>query len=116
MQQGTRRCHALCRVTALYTTRRTELANHHAGRRMILPRLVLATALMGLMLASSMTAAFATTVGIISGSVTDAQSHAPLANVRVTAAAATGSYNATTDARGFFSMTGVYADTYTVSF
>jgi hypothetical protein len=60
--------------------------------------------------------ALASTVGVISGTVTDSASHAGIANVRVTASSASGSYRATTNARGFYSMTGVYSDTYTVSF
>lgn len=60
--------------------------------------------------------AFASTTGTVSGTVTDAQTHAPIANVRVTAAAATGSYSATTNNSGFYSMTGVFSDTYVVSF
>ena len=60
--------------------------------------------------------AFASTVGILSGTVVDASSHAPLANVKVTAAAPSGHYNATTDSHGFYSIAGVYADTYVVSF
>lgn len=60
--------------------------------------------------------ALASTVGVINGTVTDASTHTPLANVKVTAASPSGSYQATTDARGFYSMTGVFADTYTVSF
>lgn len=82
----------------------------------MLPRLVLATALMGLMLLQSMSVAVATTVGTINGTITDAQSHAAIANVRITAAAPTGSYSTTSDARGFYAMTGVFADTYTISF
>lgn len=60
--------------------------------------------------------ALASTVGVINGTVTDAGSHAALANVKVTAASPSGSYQATTDAHGFYTMTGVFADTYTVSF
>jgi hypothetical protein len=60
--------------------------------------------------------AFASSVGVINGTVTDAGSNAPLANVRVTAASPSGSYHATTDAHGFYTMTGVFANTYTVSF
>lgn len=60
--------------------------------------------------------AFAGTTGIISGTVTDSQTHAPLANVKVTAAAPTGSYHATTNSRGFYTLTGVYSDTYAVSY
>src|SRR5579884_4317628 len=62
------------------------------------------------------TNAFAGTTGIISGTVTDQETHAPIANVRVTAASPSGTYAATSDSRGFFSMAGVYPDTYAVSF
>jgi hypothetical protein len=62
------------------------------------------------------TGAYAGTTGIISGTVTDQETHAPIANVRVTAASPSGTYTAATDSRGFFSMAGVYPDTYAVSF
>lgn len=87
-----------------------------AGRRSLVLRLVLSSALAALLFVQAMPPAMATTVGIINGTITDTTTHAPLANVRVTAAATTGSYTATSNARGFYSMTGVYADTYTVSF
>ena len=61
-------------------------------------------------------AALASTVGVLSGTITDAQTHLPIANVRVTAASPSGSYSGTTNARGFYSLAGIYADTYTVSF
>jgi hypothetical protein len=60
--------------------------------------------------------ALAGTTGVISGSVTDITSGAPIADVKVTASSPSGSYSASSNARGFFSMAGVYADTYTVSF
>src|SRR5579872_2192625 len=56
------------------------------------------------------------TVGTISGTITDVQTHAPLADVRVAAASASATRVTTTNARGFFAMTGVIPDTYTVSF
>lgn len=62
------------------------------------------------------TSAFAGTTGIISGTVSDQETHAPIANAKVTAASPSGTYTAAADAHGFFSMTGVYPDTYTVSF
>lgn len=58
----------------------------------------------------------ASTVGVLSGRVTDSATNQPLANVRVTAASPSGAYHATTDAHGFYSLTGVPADTYVVSF
>lgn len=60
--------------------------------------------------------ALASTVGVINGTVTDAATNAPLANVKVTAASPSGSYQSKTDAHGFYTMTGVFADTYAVSF
>ncbi|MBV9271948.1 MAG: TonB-dependent receptor, partial [Candidatus Eremiobacteraeota bacterium] len=65
---------------------------------------------------SNATPSFAGTTGVLSGVVIDSQSHAPLANVRVTAAAPTGRYSATTGPNGFYSITGIFADTYVVSF
>lgn len=61
-------------------------------------------------------AAIAGTTGIISGTVTSQETHAPIADVMVAAASPSGSYRAVTDSHGFFSMTGIYPDTYTVSF
>ncbi|MDP9110353.1 MAG: carboxypeptidase-like regulatory domain-containing protein, partial [Candidatus Eremiobacteraeota bacterium] len=57
--------------------------------------------------------ALAGTTGILAGTVTAAQSNAPLANVKVTAVALTGKYSATTNSSGFYSMAGVFSDTYT---
>lgn len=79
-------------------------------------RSALTILLLGSFLASSAGIATAGTTGIIKGNVTDARTSAPIANVRVTAAAASGNYTATTDSHGFYSMAGVYPDTYTVSF
>ncbi len=56
------------------------------------------------------------TTGSIQGTITSASNKAPVAGVVVTAAAATGRYTTTTDARGFYSFTGVVPDTYTISF
>jgi Carboxypeptidase regulatory-like domain len=61
-------------------------------------------------------AAAAPTTGEISGTVTDARTHAPIAKIRVAAAAPSGHYAAITDAKGFFAMTGVTIETYTISF
>ncbi|HEY5258910.1 MAG TPA: TonB-dependent receptor [Candidatus Baltobacteraceae bacterium] len=68
------------------------------------------------LVALSVSPALADTTGVISGTVTNSASGAPIAGVRVSASSPSGSYNATTNARGFYSMAGVYADTYTVSF
>ena len=61
-------------------------------------------------------AALAGTVGVISGKVTDAASGAPIAGVGVTATSPTGHLHSTTDARGFYVLTGLSPDTYTVTF
>ena len=58
--------------------------------------------------------AFAGTTGNISGTIT-AATGAPIAGAKVTVAAPSGRYTATTDGKGFFSIAGVVPDTYTVS-
>ncbi len=88
-----------------------SLRRHAAAMRAVFTLLLLSS-----FIASSAGMALASTVGVISGTVTDTATHQPLSNVRVTAASPSGSYRATTDAHGFYSLTGVYADTYTVSF
>lgn len=59
--------------------------------------------------------AFAGTTGNINGTVVD-PSGKPVADVSVTAASASQTGHATTDARGFFSIVNLTPDTYTVSF
>jgi len=71
---------------------------------------------LAIFIASSAGIALASNTGVMSGNVTDAATNKPLADVRVTAASPSGSYSATTNSRGFYSITGVFADTYTVSF
>jgi hypothetical protein len=61
-------------------------------------------------------AALAGTTGTINGVVTDAQSGAPIANVRVTAASPSQSASTTTNASGYYSVQALTPDTYTVSF
>jgi hypothetical protein len=61
-------------------------------------------------------AAADTTSGGLSGTVTSQKSGAPIPNVAVTAASPSGTYNAKTDAKGFFSLLGLPPDTYTISF
>jgi len=87
-----------------------------AGRRTSHIRAFLSIAFALAFILSNAPSAVAGTTGVLSGVVVDAQSHAPLANVRVTAAAPTGRYTATTGPNGFYSITGIYADTYIVSF
>lgn len=56
------------------------------------------------------------TTGAINGTVVDATTKAPLANVAVVASSPSGRATATTNARGFFAMTGLAVDTYAVTF
>lgn len=56
------------------------------------------------------------TTGSIAGIVKDASSGKPLANVRVTAAAPSGTGTAATDSRGFYNLPNLLPDTYIVSF
>jgi hypothetical protein len=56
------------------------------------------------------------TVATISGRVVDDTTNAPVSGVLVTASSPSGRYQATTDANGSYSLTGVNADTYVVSF
>src|SRR6202163_309174 len=57
------------------------------------------------------------TTGTISGTVTtqSGTATAPVAGVTVTAVSSNDKYTATTDAKGFFAMTGVNPDTYSIS-
>ena len=61
-------------------------------------------------------AAIAGTTGTITGTVTDASSGSPIANVKVTAAAPSGAQSATTNSAGFYSLQQMIPDTYTVTF
>ncbi len=54
--------------------------------------------------------------GNLNGTVIDAGTRAPLADVRVSAQSPSGQFFATTDSGGHFSMLGLPADTYVVSF
>lgn len=56
------------------------------------------------------------TTGNITGTVTDAKTGAPVADVQVTAAAPSQTATATTNARGFYSLVNLTPDTYTISF
>jgi Carboxypeptidase regulatory-like domain len=59
--------------------------------------------------------AFAGTTGVVKGTVTE-DTGAPLAGVAVTLKSPSGTYHATTDSHGFYTIIGVYTDTYTASF
>jgi hypothetical protein len=56
------------------------------------------------------------TTGTMNGTVTDSKTGAGLPGVHVSAVAPTAHYASVTDAKGFYSFTGVEPDTYTVSF
>jgi hypothetical protein len=61
-------------------------------------------------------ATLAGTVGNVAGTVTDSQSGAPLANVKVTAASPSQTATTTTDARGFYTLVNLSPDSYSISF
>ncbi|GAC1301046.1 MAG: hypothetical protein NVSMB19_08680 [Vulcanimicrobiaceae bacterium] len=77
---------------------------------------VLVFSLFVLTLAGSIDRAEAGTTGSISGVVRDAVTKLPLPNVTVSAAAPSGSGRATSDARGFYIISGLSPDTYVESF
>jgi hypothetical protein len=68
------------------------------------------------MLVTSGSLLAAGTTGSMNGTVTDQKTGLPLSGVKVTAVSLTGTYAATTDAKGFYSFTGLTPDTFTVSF
>jgi len=59
---------------------------------------------------------FAGTTGTINGTVTDSKTSLPIAGVVVSAVSPSGNLNGKTDAKGFYSFSGVSPDTYAVSF
>src|SRR5579872_1353574 len=75
-----------------------------------------AAACLAIMLVVPNSPALATSVGVISGTVTDAANNQPLLGVAVSAVSPSGNYNSKTDQHVFYSISGVYADTYSVSF
>jgi hypothetical protein len=54
-------------------------------------------------------------VGNLQGTIVDATSQAPIANVAINAVAPSGRYAAKTDSKGFFQINGMTVDTYTVT-
>jgi hypothetical protein len=78
-------------------------------------RVIFGMALCGMLLSALTLPAYAALTGTINGTVTDPK-NVPLAGVKVTAVSPTDQQSATTDAKGFFSMTGLQPDTYTVSY
>lgn len=77
---------------------------------------ILSIALIVSFVLSAWTLVRAGTTGQISGTVTETNSQRPVANAKVTAIAPTGRYTATTDARGYYAITGVQPDSYAVTF
>lgn len=75
-------------------------------------------ALLGVLLLGVPTPALAqsVTTGAISGTVSDAQSGAPVADVKVEAVSGSGNRSTTTDSKGYFTLQALQPDTYTVSF
>lgn len=59
---------------------------------------------------------FAGTTGTINGTVTDSKTSLPIAGVVVSAVSPSANLNGKTDAKGFYSFSGVSPDTYAVSF
>ncbi|MGH7728049.1 MAG: carboxypeptidase regulatory-like domain-containing protein, partial [Vulcanimicrobiaceae bacterium] len=59
---------------------------------------------------------YAGTIGTLSGTVIDSQTHQPVFGVAVDAVSPSATYHGKTDAKGFYSFTGVIPDTYIVSF
>ncbi len=60
--------------------------------------------------------AFADTSGIVSGTVTDDKTHAPVAGVAVEAKSPSATYRTTTDARGQYRFLSMLPDNYAISF
>jgi Carboxypeptidase regulatory-like domain/TonB dependent receptor len=74
------------------------------------------TLLLAFMLCNTPSAFAQLVTGTIQGTVTSSQANKKLAGVQVTATAPSGRYTATTDPNGFFNISGVATDTYTVQF
>jgi hypothetical protein len=87
-----------------------------SGRFGILARRVIfGMAFCGMLFSALTLPAYAALTGTINGTVTDATG-TPLANVKVSAVSPTDHATSTTDAKGFFSLTGLQPDTYTISY
>jgi hypothetical protein len=82
----------------------------HAVRRGVVAVLLLITFVL-----QGTTSVLAGTTGSLSGSVVDANSNAPIAGIRVTAASPSQTATTTTDATGRYSFVSLNPDTYTVS-
>ncbi len=88
------------------------------GRALTSLRTVAAALVAAVGIASAPLPAFAIggTSGTITGTVVDTKSKLPVAGASVSASSPVQSSKATTDAKGFYSITGLPVDTYTVSF
>jgi hypothetical protein len=75
---------------------------------------VLALVLLMAFVLSLSAPAFASSVGVLSGTIQGA-GNTLVDHATITAVSPSGTYKATTDAKGFFSITGVQQDTYTVT-
>jgi hypothetical protein len=91
------------------------MSKAQASMRRLLSALIVATFVLSSFLSMRAPAlAVGGQVGSLSGNIVGDQ-HEPIADAAVTAASPSGSYHARTDAKGFFSLLGLPADTYTVS-
>ncbi len=81
----------------------------------MLHRYLVSIAFAVVLLAGQVTGALAVTTGSISGKVTDATTHEAIANAKVSAVSASGTYMATTNPQGYFVLLGLAPDTYTVN-
>jgi len=88
------------------------------GRALFSVRTVAASLVAAIGLATAPLPAFAVggTTGTINGVITDEKTSQPLAGVAVAATSPVANAKATTDAKGFYSFSGLPVDTYTISF
>ena len=78
-------------------------------------RALLAAFCMAVCLAAGMRTAVGKTTGVVSGHISVLGSAKPVAHATVILVSASGSYRTTSDARGFFAITGVEHDLYTAT-
>ena len=69
-----------------------------------------------LWLAATCVRVFAASAGIVSGTVTDDRTHAPVSGVKVEARSPSATYHAVTDASGHYRFLGMIPDDYVLSF
>lgn len=103
------------RATATHSPEVEYTLNYFAkGSKRFAPLFIIAALIS--MLFSMVPASAQQTTGVISGTVTDASSGAPIAGVKVTAASLGQTQSTTTDNRGFYALQNLNPDTYSVSF